>query len=638
MDGMQRRPTPGGRGRRASGAWLVFLLALGLAVGAIALVAGSAAAKSYSITSVTIDARVMKNGDLRVTDTRTLDFTDTFHFVYWDLATKGSEGITVEGAEGPEPGSPGTTVPYEPSPSQLTGMNTGELGTYAAVDGYDAVTVQLNFELTDTSGTFTIHYVAKGAAKRWQDTAELYWQFMGSDTAVECEDVRITVRLPEGVTRDQVRAWAHGPLWGDVSIEPDASVLMTVSPLPPETFVEGRILFPAEALGKAAVVATPRLQAVLDQEQQWADQANRERVISRVKVVAWGLLGVGVPLIALVLVLALYFKYGREPRTQFQAQYLRDFPVPQVQPALAAYIWRMGMVGRDDATATLLDLVNRGVIDMERVRAVRDGFFGDKEEITYRLTRHEDREADLLDYERRLLKLFFDELGHSDTVIVSELKELAKKHRSSVASGWNVWKNKVTAEAESRGFLDPTADRMAFTGSALSFVAMVAAGAAGLLGEYYLFLLGIPVGIGLIYTSRSIKRRSQEAAELHAQYAALERYLKDFGRLDEKPPDAVVLWQQFHIYAVVFGIAGQVTKALSAKLPQLIEEPAFRNTYFIYWGMPDGGGMSAFDSLHSSFNEAVSVATSSQSSGSGGGGGFSGGGGGGGGGGGFGAG
>ena len=151
------------------------------------------------------------------------------------------------------------------------------------------------------------------------------------------------------------------------------------------------------------------------------------------------------------------------------------------------------------------------------------------------------------------------------------------------------------------------------------------------------FWLGVPVGLLLAYLAKAIKRRSLEAAELHAQYAALERYLKDFGRLDEKPPDAIVLWEQFLIYAVVFGCADQVVKAMSKKLPELLEDPGFQSTYFVFWGMPDGGGLSAFDSLHDSFGEAVSVATSSSSSGSGGGGGFSGGGGGGGGGGGFGA-
>ncbi len=36
-----------------------------------------------------------------------------------------------------------------------------------------------------------------------------------------------------------------------MTIEPDASVLMKVDPLPAYTFVEGRILFPAAALSKA---------------------------------------------------------------------------------------------------------------------------------------------------------------------------------------------------------------------------------------------------------------------------------------------------------------------------------------------------------------------------------------------------
>ena len=145
-------------------------------------------------------------------------------------------------------------------------------------------------------------------------------------------------------------------------------------------------------------------------------------------------------------------------------------------------------------------------------------------------------------------------------------------------------------EGEQRGYLDPKADRMAFTGSAWAFVAIVAAGAAAVFSGFWWFFLGIPVGIVLIFVARAVKRRSPEAAELHAQYAALERYLKDFGRLDEKPPDAVVLWEQFLIYAVVFGIADQVTNAMTVKVPEVVNDPAFRTPYILWWGMPGDGG------------------------------------------------
>jgi uncharacterized membrane protein len=618
-------------------ALVLTVLAL-LAAGAAALAAGPAAAKDFSITGVAVDATVQSNGDVRITDTRTLDFSGSFRYVYWDLSTRGSEGIEVLGASGPAAGDPGTTVPYEPSGIPFTGAQTGQAGTYSVEDKDAVVTVQLDFEVTDAVATFTVEYVARGAARRWSDTAELYWQFVGEDVAVESRDVSVVIHLPEGVTRDQVRAWAHGPLWGTVTIAPDASVVMKVDPLPAYTFVEGRVLFPAAALATAPASASPMLDQALAEEKKLADDANRARLWARVKVGLWGLLGVGVPLVAVVLIVLLYLRYGREPTTQFTAQYLRDFPQPQLPPALAAFIWRMGSVGSGDVTATLLDLVNRKAIDLERVVVQEDGLFGSKDTTTYKLTLHDERLDELLGYERQLCTFLFHEMAGGNELVLSELKDIAKTHRASFAKGFQTWKRKVEKEGEQRGYLDPQADRMAFAASAFAFVAIVAAGAAAVFSGFWWFLLGVPVGVALIFVARAVKRRSPEAAELHAQYAALERYLKDFGRLDEKPPDAVALWEQFLIYAVVFGIADQVAKAMTIKVPEVVNDPAFRTPYILWWGIPgDGGGLSAFSEMHQSFSQAVSVATSSSSSGSGGGGGFSGGGGGGGGGGGFGA-
>ena len=609
-----------------------------VAAGLAGLTAGPAAAKEFSITSVRVDATVQPSGDVRITETRTLDFAGAFHFVYWDLSTKGSQGISVLGASGPAPADPATTMPYERSSFPAVRSNIGEIGTYGVSDGDGVVTVQLNFELTDTTGSFTVGYVARGAAKRWSDTAELYWKFIGDETALESRDVRVTVHLPEDVTSDQVRAWAHGPLWGTVTIEPDASVVMAVDPLPAYTFVEGRILFPATALGTASASTTPKLDEVLAEEKRLADEANRSRLWARVKIVLWGILGVGLPVVALVLVLILYFRHGREPKTQFKAQYLRDFPQPQLPPALAAFIWRMGSVGRDDATATLLDLVNRKVIDLERVTVHKEKLFGKDETTTYRLTLHDERIGELLPFEQQLVEFLFHDVADGSQFVLSELKDLAKKHRTAFAKGYSTWTNKVREEGRDRGYLDSHADTMAFFAASLAFVAIVGAGAAAVFSGFYWFFLGVPVGVVLIFFARAVKRRSQEAAELHAQYQALERYLKDFGRLDEKPPDAVVLWEQFLVYAVVFGIADQVVKAMSVKVPEVMSDPAFRTSYYIWFAAPgDGGGLSAFSEMHESFGQAVAVATSSSSSGSGGGGGFSGGGGGGGGGGGFGA-
>ncbi len=606
--------------------------ALVLAAACAGLASGPAAAKDFSITAVNIDATVRPNGDLRVHESRTLDFSGSFSFVYWDLSTKGSSGIDVTGASGPAFDGTGN-MQYKPTQDPTARPP----GTYFVSDLGGTVRVQLFFSVTDSASQFSVDYIARAAAKRWNDIAELYWQFVGDQATVPADHVRITVHLPAGVARDEVRAWAHGPLWGNVTSQPDASVVMTVDPLPAGTFVEGRILFPAAALARAKPMAGARLAAVLAEEKKWAGQANKDRLWARVKVAAWSVVGIGFPLVALILVIVLYIKYGREPKTQFQAQYWRDIPQPPLPPALVGFIWRMGTVGRDDATATLLDLVNRKVIDIQRVTVHKDRLLGKDDTISYQLTLHDERLEELLPCERHLVKFLFHQIAGGSTLVLSELKDLAKSHRSAFAKGYSTWTSMVTKEGERRKYLDAQADRMAFTGAALAFVGAVAAGAAAIFSGGLWFFAGIPVCVVLVYASRTIKRRSQEAAELHAQYAALERYLKDFGRLQEKPPDAVVLWEAFLVYAVVFGIADEVVKAMTVKVPNVIDDPAFRTGYFIWFASPGDGGMAAFNEMHQSFNEAVSVATSSSSSGSGGGGGFSGGGGGGGGGGGFGA-
>jgi uncharacterized membrane protein len=267
----------------------------------------------------------------------------------------------------------------------------------------------------------------------------------------------------------------------------------------------------------------------------------------------------------------------------------------------------------------------------------KDRLFGKDEQTTYRLTLLDDRVAQAEPFERDLVDFLFHDVAEGSTFVLSELKDLAKDRRVEFAKGYTAWQKAVKDEGERREYLVSKASLMAFLGTAAAFVGIGAAVVAAVFSGWLWFFLGVPVCLALLFAARAIKRRSNEAAELHAQYAALERYLKDFGRMQEKPPDAVVLWERFLVYAVVFGIADEVVKAMRVRVPDVVTDPAFGPSYLLWFGMPgDGGGLSAFGELHESFGEAVSVATSSSSSG-GGGGGFSGGGGGGGGGGGFGA-
>lgn len=109
----------------------------------------------------------------------------------------------------------------------------------------------------------------------------------------------------------------------------------------------------------------------------------------------------------------------------------------------------------------------------------------------------------------------------------------------------------------------------------------------------------------------------EEAVKL----AGLKKYLKEFSLIKEKEPIEVMLWEEYLIFAQIFGIAKEVTKQFKNLYPELIENNNYQFDYEnIIW----------IDSISSHGVSSASSARSAAQSYSSGGGGFSSGGGGGG--------
>ena len=258
-----------------------FLFAL-LFAGLLCALPAAASAKSYSMPSAVIDAQVQSDGSMNVTETRAFDFSGSFTRVYWYLNKTGSSRITVIGVSGPN------------GPLQLTSDAVTRVpGRYAVTDEGDRLLVQAFFALQDTQASFVLKYRVTAAAKKWDDTAELYWQFVGKDWAIPTGSLDVHITLPPGASRSTVRAWAHGPLNGQVTIENDGSVRLRVNDVPAYQFVEARVLFPRAALAQAPASAGNRVAAVLAEEGRLAKQANADRNSRHWKAVAgWALDGI----------------------------------------------------------------------------------------------------------------------------------------------------------------------------------------------------------------------------------------------------------------------------------------------------------------------------------------------------------
>ena len=172
--------------------------------------------------------------------------------------------------------------------------------------------VHTYFRKSDEPATFRLTYDVAGAAKRYTDTAELYWQFIGDHSG---RSRHPTSRSPSSRRRrspkTQVQAWAHGPLTGTVAIADDGVVTLTCPRVPADTFVEARVLYPASALSAAPVIEQPRKQTVLDEEAKWANEANARPLKARIWVAFVGSGPRALSLAALGFAILAFLKHGR---------------------------------------------------------------------------------------------------------------------------------------------------------------------------------------------------------------------------------------------------------------------------------------------------------------------------------------
>jgi uncharacterized membrane protein len=604
-------------------------LALGVALLACVLVPAAALAKDYSIGSVSIGAAVDHNGDMRVTEDRTVVFHGQFSWVQWQLKKKGSDGIAIESVSSMKGGAD--------QPFTLVQGEATQPGTYSIVDNGDSLDVRLAISETDTSLPLRITYFVKGAAKAYADTSELYWQFIGDTTSVSTGNVHIVIAPPETLTASQVKAWAHGPLTGTVAIGGDGKVTLDVPELPANTFVEARVLYPAGLLTGAPMLGGSRLQAVLDEEAKSANQANSTRAQAR--LVSWGSLGLAglFSLGALGYAIWAFLRHGREYKPQFPGGYLREDPRPDLPPAVVGALWRFGKVSDADIAATLMDLADKHVIAMRPTVEHDDGVFGISahDNKSFELGLNPDPPADAVGItDRLMLDILFTDIGDGSSVTLGQIKSYAKSDAPAFSASIKRWKDACEGVADGQNLFETNSWTWQIGMFALAAV-VVAAGvfAASFAGSAVPLCMAVPSGIAIGIMGAFMLRRSKEGNELYAHYRALRDFLRDFSRLKEAPPASVAIWNRFIVLAVVFGIAEEVIRQLRVAVPDVVADPRFQTMY--WWVYSGNGEMSPVASLQGGFASASQIAASEMSSASGGGGGFSGGGGGGGGGGGF---
>ena len=598
---------------------------------ALLLLPAVARADGYSMTQTYIGATVEADGSLTVVERRQFDFDDDINGVFWEINTGsnqqgGAAGVNVLSVE--EDGTAFNRVDY---------ANKGDSGVYTVEqsDGGVKIKVFSPHESGD-SAIYYVSYTMTGAVMNWSDTAELYWKFVGDGWSADSDDVEMEVHFANAAAGapatkgDNFRAWGHGPLTGNVSLDTDEPmVTYTIPCVHQGEFAEARIAFPSDWVPQLAASSEKRMPKILSEEKEWADEANARRAHARMIA----------NVLAVVSVVAAVAFTG----TIVVLKLRRDVPSAD-HPAVLSALMSWSEVPDQAYIATLMKLTDDRVIKLEQatVTKAKKGLLGrEKEERTYRVTVSDAGWKSAKGIDRTVLKVFFagakpDESGDRSRTFY-ELRRYVKQHATPVGDKLEDYRNTVKGKlADSEYVASDGIVAMVFglvlgvllVCFSVGSIFFTDGAQANIIAE----VISVPivlVGIGL---GRTFRRFTPEGAEVAARCKALKHWLEDFTRLKEAVPGDLVLWNKLLVMGAALGVSKEVLRQLAEAVPPEVREAdGFYDNYPCYWWYYHHyGNESPMDSFDGVYHESIrELASSSDSSSVGGGGGFSGGGGGG---------
>ncbi|MDZ4132448.1 MAG: DUF2207 domain-containing protein [Dethiobacteria bacterium] len=613
-----------------------------LLVGILALLSvqvSAVEARSLEIVEVDINAEVLANGDIKVTESRTVAFYGQFrgadYKIYFNNIELFSEINVREG-----------DFYY----TLVDEFPTTEPGTYALqVYGEDYFVIDWSFSAIDERRTFTFDYIIRDAIVVHNDTAELYYKFIGDEWEFPTSDARVTLTLPEGAAEEELRAWGHGPTHGEVKIDGPRQVTWWVAPLSAYTFLEGRVLFPKELVPESTRFSgRDALSVILKEEERLARQANLGRVARKYQLY-----------FSLFLLLPVGFSIVSKRRRAanlahaYKGEYYRELP-GQYPPEVAGYLWNKKQIQNEYLSAGILDLARRRHLRIDEVNLSGEGSkAGEKD---YRLVEI-NGEGPLSSLDSLVLDFLFvtvhvevakDEQNDSEKAVTfTQLQSFAKSKSSNFRSFHQAWTKAVKQAGEGQRFFK---DNPAWgLGCLPQFLIFITGFVAIFWWQLYILAVVLLVApIFMFFASPSISYSDYGADQL-SKWKAFRRFLLHFSEMERSTVPSLVIWEHYLVYAVALGVARQVIDQLAIVFPNLEKEPTFNQTSWSSFNATQSlAAIQSMNSLTRSLNSTINTATRTStavitaassssssrssggfSSGSGGGGGFSSGGGGG---------
>lgn len=470
--------------------------------------------------------------------------------------------------------------------------------------------------------TYEISYKVEDAIAKYNDYAELYWQFIGEDFEIDAEKITGTILLPMNAqSKEDIRVWGHTEdLNGEIYVTDTNKIEFTINRYSSGNYVEVRTLFP-----NAMIASTNRtydrdiLGTVLDEETKWADEANARREAKKIFIyVVIGILS----LITVFFIIKMFKnikklrKMDKKIKPSTELDYFRELPYEEATPAEALFVITSGYNKSFSSSfaANILDLCLKKYITLE---LEEKGSITKSDVVKINLL--EDKNIENLKDDQKLTWNFLKQVAKDkNTLTTKDITKYLEKHTSKVQILDKDLEKIIENEEVNRGnyIKERQKENMNYQGICAVYI-----------GFACISILFVPLAIVLVINAILVGMMAsrtnpftQAGVDEREKWKAFKKYMKDFSLLKEKEIPALVVWEKYLVFATAFGISDKVLKQLKVIYPEITNMDSAMYTYSYIHIM---NSINIGNCINSSVYSAIG------SSGSGAGGGFSGGGGGG---------
>lgn len=553
----------------------------------------------YQITDYDATAIVREGGEIFFTQRITYEFDGDFNGVYYDQnLTKVTD---VSGIE--------VSITQNGQTTQLTESSTGENNTFTQTKTADNLKLKVYHKVSDDKLTVNYHYVLSGLITNYQDTAELNWKILGAGWDVRLHNVKVTVQLPQAPIND-LQAWTHGSLTGYTDVDrKQGKVTLTLDELDTDEMLETHMLFPTSVTPINPQVSNKKAKEKIQQaEAKLANEANQKRKAEEKKArIIKNIFSGLVFTLSLGFIGILVVNPGNKKTKLPPLKH--SYEIPKYAPEVAFAVLNQMQPNNQAFSAHLLELAGQGKLEIVEASG--------KENYVIKL-------KDKAILEDSLLRFLFKDIGNGTEFDLKTLKQVKNKRSKAKALSkkFEQWAKRVKRQADAYNYIDKKTHTWCITVMLGAFVNL---GILLLLGVIFSGTIRwICLGLGIVIILLSTKYLMTHSGytptgdrEIY-ELRCFRSMLKDVGRFDLREVGDIVLWEQIMPYAVAFGLAKKVIKALKAEFSVAELETGFGIYYALYFA----GSWN--DSFTSSFEQSIAAANVDSSS-SGSSGGFSGG-------------